>query len=141
MSAVARPSATHEDDEPTDMEASMTSKDLVPAKHAVRPTADERLRSERVIINAPMSFAGAAQRAWRIGDTLSGPARVLCVAVVVLPIIALWWEAIVIWYLIFGLWLVPYRLLRRGARKRKQEALRHRETLAALDALRHQQTG
>jgi hypothetical protein len=36
--------------------------------------------------------------------------------------------------LIFGLWLVPYRLLRRGARKRKAEAKRHRELLATLEA-------
>jgi hypothetical protein len=36
-----------------------------------------------------------------------------------------WWALAVCWYcvfLIFGIVLIPYRLLRRGARKRKQEA-------------------
>jgi uncharacterized membrane-anchored protein len=83
-----------------------------------------------------MSFAGAAQRSWRIGDTLSGGQRIAVVALVVVPLIALWWAAVVIWYLLFMLWLVPYRLLRRGARKRRAEALRHRETLATLDSLK-----
>lgn len=36
-------------------------------------------------------------------------------------------------YLTFGLLLVPYRLLPRGARKRKSEALRHREMLGAIE--------
>ena len=32
----------------------------------------------------------------------------------------------------WGIWLVPYRLLRRGARKRKAEALRHRELMGTI---------
>ena len=28
--------------------------------------------------------------------------------------------------------LVPYRLIRRGSRKRKREALQHREVIAAI---------
>ena len=47
-------------------------------------------------------------------------------------------STIVGWYLLFGLFLVPYRLLRRGARKRKSEALRHREMLGAIDKQRDQ---
>jgi hypothetical protein len=97
-----------------------------------RQTAKERLASERVIINAPMSFAGAAQRAWRIGEK-SGGKRIGLVPLVIVPLLLVWWTAVLLWYVIFGLLLVPYRLLRRGARKRKAEALRHRETLAALD--------
>jgi hypothetical protein len=87
----------------------------------------QRLASERVIINAPMSFAGAAQRSWRI---VEGNSKALIPGVVL--VIALWWTAIVLWYLTFGLFLVPYRLLRRGARKRKAEALRHRELLETV---------
>lgn len=94
------------------------------------------LTSERVIINAPMSFAGAAQRAWRIGAKRSGGSRVAVIALVIVPILLLWWSGVLGWYLIFGLWLVPYRLLRRGARKRKAEAIRHREMLAAMNAKR-----
>jgi hypothetical protein len=94
---------------------------------------ERSLASERVIINAPMSFAGAAQRAWRIGGDMTGPGRIAMVALVIIPILVVWWATIILWYFIFGLLLVPYRLLRRGARKRKAEALRHREMLGAID--------
>ena len=88
---------------------------------------EPKLASERIIINAPMSFTGAAQRSWRL---LEGTSRALIPGVVL--VIVLWWSAIVAWYLTFGLFLLPYRLLRRGARKRKAEALRHREVLDAV---------
>jgi hypothetical protein len=48
-------------------------------------------------------------------------------------VLLVWWAAIVGWYVFFGIFLIPYRLLRRGARKRKAEALRHREMLGAID--------
>jgi Flp pilus assembly protein TadB len=96
-------------------------------------TPEQRLASERVIINAPMSFAGAAQRAWRIGEDMTGARRIALVALVIVPIIIVWWSTVIGWYVIFGILLVPYRLLRRGARKRKSEALRHREMLGAID--------
>jgi hypothetical protein len=91
------------------------------------------LASERVIINAPMSFAGAAQRAWRLAGSLAGPARWAVLAFVVLLVIPAWWAVVVAWYIAFGLLLVPYRMLRRGARKRKSEALRHRELLGSIE--------
>lgn len=96
----------------------------------------QRRGSEDVIINSPMSFAGAAQRGWRLRrrEALPGPPWVsrISMTLVAVVVILLWWAAVVCWYLLFGLLLVPYRLLRRGARKRRQEALRHRETMAAL---------
>jgi len=92
------------------------------------------LASERVIINAPMSFAGAAQRSWRIGEQVSGAPRWAIIALVVVPVTLVWWMAVIGWYLTFGLLLVPYRLLRRGARKRKAGALRHREMLGAIQS-------
>jgi hypothetical protein len=96
--------------------------------------APDRLPSENVIINAPMSFAGSAQRAWRIKRDATGWTRALFVALVIVPLIALWWTVIAVWYVMFGLFLVPYRLLRRGSRKRKAERLRHQEMLAAVKA-------
>jgi len=39
------------------------------------------------------------------------------------------------WYAIFGLLLVPYRLLRRGQRKRDVAAKRHAELLAAARSI------
>jgi hypothetical protein len=49
---------------------------------------------------------------------------------IVLVILA--WAFVTAWYLLWGLLLVPYRLLRRGARKRKAEALRHRELMGTI---------
>src|SRR5690349_7118301 len=90
-----------------------------------------QLASERGIINAPMSFAGAAQRAWRLRKGTGAKLALLTVLAVVLLI---FWEiAVLFWYLLFGVFLIPYRLLRRGARKRKAEAKRHREMLAAIE--------
>jgi hypothetical protein len=42
------------------------------------------------------------------------------------------WAFVTAWYLMWGVWLVPYRLLRRGARKRKTEAMRHRELMGTI---------
>jgi hypothetical protein len=97
------------------------------------PEQRTQLASERVIINAPMSFAGAAQRALRLRGSRTGVARWAIFAVVALIVIPAWWALVVVWYITFGLLLVPYRLLRRGARKRKSEALRHRELLSTIE--------
>jgi hypothetical protein len=103
----------------------------LPAEQTLQKTTP--LASERVIINAPMSFAGAAQRSWRVGEHVTGTPRWAIVALIIVPIVLFWWSAVLVWYLTFGLLLVPYRLLRRGARKRKAEALRHREMMRAID--------
>jgi hypothetical protein len=105
------------------------------------PIAGGPLASERVVINSPMSFAGAAQRAWRIRESApAGVARFVLTIPVVLLLIPLWWTVIVLWYvvmtLVFGLFFFGFRVLRRGARKRKAEALRHRELLNAVDKRR-----
>jgi hypothetical protein len=48
--------------------------------------------------------------------------------------VALAWAFITAWYLVWGIFLVPYRILRRGSRKRKRQALQHREMLQAVSA-------
>src|SRR5262245_15668860 len=93
--------------------------------------------SERVIVNAPMSFAGAAQRSWRLTN-LARPWALIGTVPGALALLAVWWLTIVVWYgviIIMGFWIIalPYRLLRRGARKRKIEARQHRELLAAIE--------
>jgi uncharacterized protein DUF1707 len=90
-----------------------------------------RLASEKVIINAPMSYAGSAQRIMRIrGDSESG--KLVAMTVLAILLVLAVWLLVTAWYLVWGLWLVPYRLLRRGARKRKAEALRHRELMGTI---------
>lgn len=105
----------------------------------VQPLAGDKLASEKVIINAPMSFAGAAQRTWRLLGWVQVKTggnvwlrRLLWLPLVVVIVLAPWEVAVLAWYMTFGLLLVPYRLLRRGARKRKAEALRHRELLGTI---------
>lgn len=98
--------------------------------------SQELLPSERVIVSAPMSFTGAAARAWKLtvyphgtGWMTAGRAAVIA-AVILLTLI--WWAAVLCWYLIFGIWLIPYRLIRHGARRRKIERLQHAELMTAV---------
>lgn len=90
----------------------------------------ERLKSESVIVQSPTSFTGSARRIWKI--TRLGPswARVGTIPAAILLIVVAWMFCAV-WLVLFGVLLVPWRLLRRGSRKRKQEQLRHQEMLAA----------
>jgi uncharacterized protein DUF1707 len=96
------------------------------------PNVPVRLASEDVIINAPMSYAGSAQRIMRIRRRAEGGRTLAAITALAILLILVAWVFVTAWYLIWGLWLVPYRLLRRGARKRKAEALRHRELLGTI---------
>lgn len=93
-----------------------------------------RLASEDVIINAPLSYAGSAQRIFRLRRLGKAPAATAAITVLAVVLVAAAWVLVTGWYLTWGLLLVPYRLLRRGARKRKAEALRHREMLGAINS-------
>jgi hypothetical protein len=102
------------------------------ARQPSAPARASQLESERVVIAAPLSFAGSAARIWklvRMSDE-TWVRVVLGVAAVFLIVIA--WTFVLGWYLVWGIFLVPYRLIRRGARKRKREALQHREMMAAI---------
>jgi Flp pilus assembly protein TadB len=80
-----------------------------------------------------MSFAGSASRLlnllWHDRPVWVKAALAWWIVPTVLVI---WWSAIVAWYAAFGLLLVPYRLVRRGSRKRKRESRMHQETLRAI---------
>ena len=91
-----------------------------------------RLASEDVIISAPMSYAGSAQRILRLRRRADSD--VSLVALTVTAVAAGRARVGDGHHLVphLGLLLVPYRLLRRGARKRKMEALRHRELLGTI---------
>jgi hypothetical protein len=96
------------------------------------PNAPVRLASEDIIINAPMSYAGSAQRIIRIRRRAEGGGALVAITLLAILLIAVAWAAVTAWYLTWGLLLVPYRLLRRGSRKRKAEALRHRELMGTI---------
>ena len=103
------------------------------------------LKSEKIVVQSPMSFVGSAARAWKIAragnpypETGSFVNKLLWVLLKILLVsmaliaITVWWAAIVCWYIIFGILVIPWRLIRRGQRKRKMEALRHQEMLDVL---------
>lgn len=81
--------------------------------------------SSKIVVSAPMSFSGSTRR---VRNWLSGP----LFWIVGLPLLLLWWVVILAWYVVFGIFLVPYRLIRRGSRKRKLADARHREMMAAV---------
>lgn len=91
-----------------------------------------RLASEDVIINAPMSYAGSAQRIMRIRRHADGGGKLAAFTLLAILLVFAVWVLVTAWYLTWGLLLVPYRLLRRGARKRKAEAFRHRELMGTI---------
>jgi hypothetical protein len=96
-----------------------------------RPGHDGALASERIVAAAPMSFTGSAQRIWHITWGRAGwPAA--CFTTLALLGIVVAWAAVLAWYLIWGLLLVPYRLIRRSGRKRRRMELRHRELMATI---------
>lgn len=91
-----------------------------------------RLASEDVIINAPMSYAGSAQRIMRIRRGAHGGGAALAITGLAVLLVLVVWVLVTAWYLIWGIWLVPYRIIRRGSRKRKAEAMRHRELMGTI---------
>jgi hypothetical protein len=113
--------------------------DLVPAGANALATTTEtaplpHLASEEVVLQAPLSFTGSAVRIWKITRDKAG-AALYGMAALAVVLIALAWTLVLSWYCTFGLLLVPYRLLRRGSRKRRKQALQHREQLTALERL------
>jgi len=101
-------------------------------------SASGKLRSEQVVVSAPMSFAGSAKRIWKITDQ-ENIAIKYALAIVALSLIVFAWMFVAMWYFFFGILLVPYRMIRRGGRKDKRQALQHREQLEALTALQMNQ--
>ena len=91
-----------------------------------------RLASEAIILASPLSFAGSAQRIWRL--TAEVPWLTVPVAIVA---IFLAWIVVAVWYAVafglFGILVVPWRLFRRSGRKSKRQAAQHREVMEALN--------
>jgi DUF1707 SHOCT-like domain len=99
---------------------------------STQPQPPTRLASEDVIINAPMSYVGSAQRIMRIRRRAHVGWAVFVITALAVLLVLVAWAFVTVWYLMWGLLLVPYRLLRRGARKRKAEAMRHRELMGTI---------
>jgi hypothetical protein len=127
----------HEQDEVATDQLPAEVPAAAPPVQAQAPVAppSRPLASEEIVVSAPLSFHGSAARIWRplscnAGATDNGWAT-FGWYLLAYTLIALAWVGVLCWYLIFGLLVVPYRLIRRGQRKRKLEEARHRELMSA----------
>lgn len=117
-------------------------KDVLVPGTAAAPVAAQRashvnaakLESEKVVVAAPLSYAGSAGRIWKLTGMSDNPAGRVALALAAIVLILGAWSFVTAWYLVWGVFLIPYRLIRRGSRKRKREALQHREMMAAIQS-------
>jgi hypothetical protein len=91
-----------------------------------------KLKSESVVISAPMSFNGSALRIFKLTNVNNLLLKWLLLVPLCLFLICMVWVVVVFWYFMFGLLLVPYRLIRRSSRKNKRDKLRHRELIELI---------
>lgn len=95
-----------------------------------------KLASEKVVSSAPTSFSGSAARIWRITGSNNAVVKWLLLVPIALCLILMAWSLVAIWYVIifglFGIFVIPFRLLTRSGRNRKRSKLQHRELLEAI---------
>lgn len=95
-----------------------------------------QLASEKVVVSAPLSFSGSAQRIWKITNVENPIAKVV-LALLAIVLIACTWVVVLCWYFVmyvlFGIFFFIFRLFARGRRKNKRDKLRHREVLDAIE--------
>lgn len=96
----------------------------------------DKLASEKVVISAPMSFSGSATRIWTITGIENSVIKWLLLVPIALCLILFAWCIVAIWYLIifglFGIFVIPFRLLTSSGRNRKRSKLQNRELLDAV---------
>jgi hypothetical protein len=94
----------------------------------------DTIGSEDVILDAPMSFTGITKRTLRFSRR--HPRDYWWSETLAVTGLALWltvmYAVILYWYCIFGIWLVPYRLIRRSQRRDVQRRRQHAELLAGM---------
>jgi hypothetical protein len=89
--------------------------------------------ASRIVVAAPMSFTGAVQHTMNLLWHDRPEWVKYAIGLWAIPMIVLmWWSAIFGWYFLFGLWVIPYRIARRGDRKAKRQAAMHREMMTAM---------
>ena len=99
-----------------------------------------KLSSEKVVVSAPLSFSGSAQRIWKITD-VENPIAKFTLSLLAITLIMGAWMFVLCWYfvmyILFGVFFFIFRLFTRGRRKSKRDKLRHR---AVLDAIERRKT-
>lgn len=95
-----------------------------------------KLASEKIVVSAPTSFSGSAARIWKITESDNDLLKWLLLVPIALGLIFMAWSFVAIWYFVifglFGIFVIPFRLLTRSGRNRKRNALQHRELLEAV---------
>lgn len=95
-----------------------------------------KLASEKVVVSAPLSFSGSAQRIWKITD-VENPIAKFALSLLAITLIVAAWMFVLCWYFVmyvlFGVFFFIFRLFTRGRRKSKRDKLRHREVLDAIE--------
>lgn len=86
---------------------------------------NRQLPSEQVIVQAPMSYTGSRRRIVR---RVTRHTRLALPAAI--PITAAAWLVVTAWYVVFGVLVIPWRLIRRSHRVERRDQLRHREAIA-----------
>ena len=85
-------------------------------------------------MESPLSFTGSAKRiipaVYR--KMPRRPLAVPVAPVVVVLLISVVWAGVLLWYLVWGVLLIPFRLFRRLQLKSEVDELRHRELLDAI---------
>ena len=96
----------------------------------------EKLASEKVVVSAPTSFSGSAARIWKMTHSDNAALKWLLLVPLALSLISIAWFFVAIWYFVifglFGILVIPFRLLTRSGRNRKRNKLQHRELLEAI---------
>lgn len=100
-----------------------------------------QLASEKVVISAPLSFSGSAQRIWQLTN-VDNPILKVALALLAVTLIMGAWMFVIMWYFVmyvlFGVFFFIFRLFTRSRRKNKRDKLRHREVLDAVRQNRRQ---
>ena len=95
-----------------------------------------QLASEKVVVSAPLSFSGSAQRIWKITNVENLIAK-FALAMIAIALIMGAWMFVLCWYFVmyvlFGVFFFIFRLFTRSRRKNKRDKLRHREVLDAIE--------
>ena len=95
-----------------------------------------QLASEKVVVSAPLSFSGSAQRIWKITN-VENPIAKIALALTAITFIMGAWIFVLCWYFVmyvlFGVFFFIFRLFTRSRRKNKRDKLRHREVLDAIE--------
>ena len=95
-----------------------------------------KLASEKIIVSAPLSFRGSAQRIWKITD-VENPIAKFVLSLLAITLIIGTWMFVLCWYfmmyVLFGVFFFIFRLFTRSRRKNKRDKLQHREVIDAIE--------